>query len=171
MCLTFTQAMRQSLTYLMYSLLKPQVAIIIDSSACAMKFFDELERTVKSSQYGKWFSVNLKRVVFSQDEKHDLLKSEFYNIKSGGFQLVILLVAQHLQSHVFSDANHFSLLGSIPLWVVPNYEMSGSKIGFGFQPARILSLDLERNYAGQPYSKIEEIVKSSVSLIHHGKTK
>uniref|UniRef100_A0A7M5V1T0 Uncharacterized protein n=2 Tax=Clytia hemisphaerica TaxID=252671 RepID=A0A7M5V1T0_9CNID len=165
MCLMFTQSMRRSLTYLMYSLLKPQVAIIMDSSACAMNFFDDLEQSVKSSQYSKWFKVNLKRVIFSQDENHEILRSEFYNIKSGGFQLVILLVAGHLQSHVFSDANHFNLLGSMPLWVIPNFKTSGDEICFEFQPARILSFDLERRYENQPYSKIEDIVKSSVGLI------
>lgn len=147
-------------------MLQSQVAVITDSHACSDAFFYELKKSVYNSQYKAWLDIQLSQTRVSQDWDRKSAGSQYYGIKSGGYNVVILLTSKHVYSHVFWYANHFSLLSSPIMWVVPN--VKASDMESELQPARWLSVSMVTDdFKAKPFTKLKEIVESSSNLLQN----
>lgn len=168
-CLQFSPKFRTTLTYLIYSLFKPQVSVITDPSACANRFYSDLKDSVSASQYSQSFQVQLHHVTHSFTMSHDLRTNQLYSIKSESSQVVILLVPEFMYSQVFVYANHFSLLGATPLWLIPDFrpDKTGNVDADTTrpQPARILSFEIDKTFAKEPYTDLLSVVSLSLVIL------
>lgn len=160
MCTQFTPSLLTSLTYLIYSMLQSQVAVITDSCACSDTFFNELKKSVYNSRYKVWLDIQLSQARVKTNLDRESAGNQYYRIKSGGFNVIILLTSKHLYRQVFWYANHFSLLSSPIIWVVPNVKTSD--LESGPLPARWLSFSVVRdNFQAKLFTRLKEIVETS----------
>ena len=164
-CVQLTNTLIKSLTYLIYSLLQPQVAIVTETNACADTFFTHLQGSVNNSIYRSWLEIRLTQAKIQEDWNRQLTESQYYGIKSGGFNVIILLTSTHLYNHVFSFAHHFSLLSAPVMWIIPN--AMPKDLETEFQPARLLSFDVASRdaFMTKSFTKVNNIVESSIDFL------
>ena len=144
-------------------MLQSQIAVITDSCACSDAFFNKLKKSVYNSQYKTWLDIQLTQTRVRENWDHKSAGSQYYGIKSGGFNVIILLTSKHMYSHVFRYANHFSLLSSPIMWVVPNVQANDMESEF--QPARWLSINVMRDdFKAKPFARLNAVSYTHLTL-------